>query len=273
MGIASIKRQYDDLIAENYDLDPQGIAGITLDRALKQLNDALCSQEDLSAMKTLDLGMGTGLFYDKLYQVTSREIDPYGLDISKKMLDIAHLRIPDLQSEVDDAANIDQHFSGINFDLICTHFITGFVPLQGLAPKIWDKLTPGGYWSFVGATSTAFPALQKIASSRPIQMLFGNRKVAMSDLITPADLSEVVGVFDEHHFDVLASETFEPELEFSNLKEFMEFAYYGGWLTPFIEDIGLQKAKYSLRTLLNSLLFPLHDHHTIVVGLARKPPE
>ena len=76
------------------------------------------------------------------------------------MVDTARKRIPDLVAEVDDAANLDAHFPNQSFDLVCTHFITGFVPLRTLAPKIWDRLKEGGYWSFVGGTMAGFPNLQ-----------------------------------------------------------------------------------------------------------------
>jgi hypothetical protein len=50
----------------------------------------------------------------------------------------------------------------------------------------------------------------------------------------------------------------------------MEFAYYGGWLTPFLEALDLHKAGWMIRTLLNTYYFPAKDHHKIVIALARK---
>lgn len=273
MSTATIQRQYDELIAENYDLDPLDLTNRTLDRALQQLLNEDYLGSELPAMKVLDLGMGTGLFYDKLNEFSDRKFFPYGLDISERMLDIAHSRLPGLQSAVDDAGNLNNHFREDLFGLACTHFITGFVPLRHLAPQIWDKLEPGGYWSFVGATSNAYPVLQAKASSRVLQMLFGNKSNQMANLITPADQSEVVSVFEENQFEICEVETYEPELEFRNFKEFMDFGYHGGWLTPFIEELGLQNAPPSLRMLLNLLVFPLIDHHKIVIGLVRKPLE
>ena len=95
----------------------------------------------------------------------------------------------------------------------------------------------------------------------------------MSDLITPRDQEEVLEVFEANKFEVVEAETFEPELTFRSFDEFMEFGYHGGWLTPFIEELGLQNARPSLRLLLNAMVFPLFDHHTVVIGLARKPLE
>ena len=50
----------------------------------------------------------------------------------------------------------------------------------------------------------------------------------------------------------------------------MDYAYHGGWLTPFIEEIGLHKAKRWQRAVLNKLVFPVVDHHNIVLALARR---
>ncbi len=272
MSTATIQRQYDELIADNYDADPQGLTGKALDRALDQLADAGCLAGE-EGLKSLDVGMGTGLFFDKLASRTERPIGPYGIDLSRRMLEIAHERIPELRYAVDDAANLDDHFVEDLFDLACTHFITGFVPLADLAPAIWNKLQPGGYWSFVGASSNAFPGLQKRASSKLIQMLVGKRSSNLDELITPDDQSAVEGVFRDSGFELVAAETFQPKLFFKNFGEFMEFAYLGGWLTPFIEELGLQKAPPYLRMVLNRFFFPMQDHHEIVLGLARKPLE
>ncbi len=73
-----------------------------------------------------------------------------------------------------------------------------------------------------------------------------------------------------HGFAVRQSETFEPQLKFRDLDEFLEFAYYGGWLTPFVEGLGLHKASPVLRATMNGLIFPVSDHHSIVVALAQK---
>ena len=278
MSTATTQRQYDELIADHYDLDPQSVNGATRDCALQQLADSAClesssieGQQD--PMSVLDLGMGTGLFFDRLLAESDREILPFGLDISDRMLEVARRRIPRLRSAVDDAANLDRHFCETSFDLICTHLITGFVPLEILAPKIWDKLAPGGYWSFVGATSSAFPELQRKASSRLIQMLLGNKKIEFTGLITPDDQQEVEDIAEANAFEIPAAQTIKPQISFSNFDEFMDFSYHGGWLTPFVEELGLQNIRPTLRVFLNTFVFPIRDHHTVVVALMRKPAE
>src|SRR5262249_257628 len=157
------------------------------------------------------------------------------------------------------------------FDLICTHFVTGYVPFGRLAPRIWDKLKPGGCWTFVGATSGAFPALRRKANSRLIRMLVGGRSLDLSGLLTPGGGSEVAGGFRQAGIEVVTAELFQPALQFADYDEFMEFAYHGGWLTPFIEELGLHKVRPSLKAMLDAFAFPISDNHNIVVALARKP--
>ena len=68
--------------------------------------------------------MGTGMFL-KAFWPWRHHIEPFGLDLSARMIDCASRKIPGLTSAVDDAANFDAHFHDHLFDLISTHFITG----------------------------------------------------------------------------------------------------------------------------------------------------
>ncbi len=271
MATAEIQRQYDEVIAPHYDRDPLAVTGRALNRAVAHLSEAGCLSRIQPPAAVLDVGIGTGLFLEQLRRKAERAILPYGLDISRQMIDLAAARLPDLVAEVDDAAHLGRHFDGTHFDLICTHFVTGFVPLNELAPQISRKLKPGGYWSFVGGTSHGFPELQKTARSGLAKFLFGGQELSLADLKTPADEAEVVDVLSLSGFEVYHAETFEPELYFGNFDDFMNFAWRGGWLTPFIEELGLQNAGRLLRTLLNTFIFPVSDVHRIVIALARKP--
>jgi hypothetical protein len=69
---------------------------------------------------------------------------------------------------------------------------------------------------------------------------------------------------------VRVAETFEPAVHFKNFQEFMDFGYHGGWLTPFIEALGLHKVRAMTRLMLNLFAFPVHDHHSVEIVLARK---
>jgi SAM-dependent methyltransferase len=211
------------------------------------------------------------LFLQKLRASTGRAWQPFGLDISQKMIDVARTKIPDLVAALDDAANLDNHFPSLSFDLICTHFVTGFVPLQVLAPKIRHKLGAGGYWSFVGGTREGFPVLQQKSGLPPFKGLLGGRTLDVGEVVcNPMDQKEVVRTLEANGFTVCECENFLPPLRFKDLEEFMEFAYWGGWLTPFVEALGLHRASPEVRALMGASFFPIQDHHSVVIALAQK---
>ena len=270
MQTSAIRRQYDEVIAPHYDLDPYAVIARSLERALGQLvrHGRLATGGD--PLRVLDLGMGTGTFLTRL-RAHTEHLKPFGIDISQKMIDIARERIPDLVAEVDDAANLDGQFGPEPFELICSHFVTGFVSVDVLAPRVHARLKPRGYWSLVGGTKAGFPVLRKKASGRLAKFLFGGRSPAVDEVVVnPADRGEVERALTANGFAIVEAETFTPGLDFKNLDEFMDFAYYGGWLTPFIEGLGLHTAKAVTRAALNAFFFPVRDHHSIEVVLARK---
>jgi SAM-dependent methyltransferase len=271
MNVQTIQRQYDEVIAPHYDLDPQSVIGPSLDRAVHQLRQQHLLGNGAARLKVLDVGVGTGTFLAKLKALGGPRVQPFGLDLSEKMIDCACRKLPDLVAAVADAGHLDDHFPEHSFDLVSTHFITGFVPLRVLAPKIGSRLEEGGYWSLVGGTRAGFPALQARANSKLLRRLCGGRALPVDDLVcNPAGRDEVVETLEINGFVVRAAETFEPPLTFRNLDQFMTFAYQGGWLTPFIEALGLHKAGVLTRLLLDGLFFPVKDHHSIEIILARK---
>jgi ubiquinone/menaquinone biosynthesis C-methylase UbiE len=270
MSTTTIHRAYNDVVATHYDLDPQGIIGKSLDRGIAQLR-AEGLFEAGGALHVLDVGMGTGLFLDKLRGVIGDRLVPFGIDLAANMLEYARRRLPDLTAVVGDASGLDAYFPGQDFDCICTHFVTGFVGMRVLAPQIARRLKPGGYWSLIGGTKAAYPALQAKGDSKLLRWLTGAGARTMDDtVLNPADLQEVAETMDAHGFDVGQRETFEPALTFEDFDGFMEFGYHGGWLTPLIESMGLHKAGRPKRWLLNRLAFPVHDSHNIVIALGRK---
>jgi SAM-dependent methyltransferase len=271
MNTQTIHHSYNDVVAPHYDLDPQGVTGDSLDRALAQLRQEHPLEAGVTPLRVLDVGMGTGMFLAKLKALGNGQVQPFGLDLAEQMIEHARRKMPDLVAEVDDAANLDAHFPGQRFDCVCTHFITGFVPMSVLAPKIWDRLEDGGYWSLVGGTRKAYPALQARADSKVLRWLAraGSQKV-QDVLCNPADQADAVRTMQANGFRICAAETFEPALKFRDFAQFMEFAYTGGWLTPLIEATRLHEAGAIKRWLMNRLFFPITDHHSIVIVLARK---
>ena len=97
-----------------------------------------------------------------------------------------------------------------------------------------------------------------VVQARPQDLISGAH--GMADILRrsfPPDFSKI-------------GETFEPALHFRTFDEFMDFAYRGGWLTPFLEALGLHKANAMTRLMLNLFFFPVQDHHSIEIVLAQK---
>jgi SAM-dependent methyltransferase len=271
MTTDTIQRQYDEVIASHYDLDPQSVTGDTLDRAAEQIRKQQILDDGRERLRVYDVGMGTGMFLMRLRAQARNRIQPFGLDLSQKMIDCAFQKIPELAGAVDTAVNLDAHFPEQSFDLISTHFISGFVPLQTLAPKVWSRLEDGGYWSYLGATKGAYPNLQALANNRLLRWMFGGQSLDIDSMVlSPKNQQEVFDTLECNGFVVRQCETFEPKLRFRDLDEFLEFAYYGGWLTPFIDAIGLHRAGACTRFFLNRFFFPMEDHHSIEIHLAQK---
>ncbi len=271
MNTETIQRQYDEVVAPHFDLDPQGVNAGSLDRSEAQVRGWMSGKDEGGPFRVLDLGMGTGQFLSRLAALFGNRMVPCGLDISEKMIDRARARVPGLTAEVGSAAQLEEHFPGQSFDLVSTHFVTGFVPMKVLAPMIWARLAKGGCWSFAGGTMTSFPALQAKANSRLVRWLGSSRAPAPDQMVfNPAGQEQVVQTFEQNGFSVRICEMYKPRLEFRNFDQFMEFAYRGSWLTPFVEAAGLHKAGRITQFLMNRFVFPLVDHHHIVIALAEK---
>jgi SAM-dependent methyltransferase len=271
MEAAVIQRQYDEVISLQYDQDPQNTTANSLERALDHILEHGLLNAGLPRLRVLDVGMGTGMFLERLRLRSERRIEPFGLDISARMAAIARSKLPDLTVAIDDGANLGRHFNDEQFDLAASHFVTGFVPLEKLAREIFDKLAPGGYWSYVGGTMGGYRELQRRAANPLLKLFFGGRTPTLQGMIAPADLAEVEHRLRAAGFEIVQSETWQPELRFPDFDTFIEYGYHGGWLTPFIEELGLHRAPRWQRTLLNLLVFPVTDHHSIAMAVARKP--
>jgi SAM-dependent methyltransferase len=271
MQAAEIQKQYDHVIASQYDRDPQNTTGMTLDRAIDHLRAEGVLESLLPPMRVLDVGMGTGMFLQKLRNISPRQMEPAGLDISSQMAAIAKQKLPDLNVAIDDGANLHRHFDGEQFDLIATHFVTGFVEIHKLADNILQKLVPGGYWSFVGGTTRGYPELQRRSQHPLLRFLYGGHGPSLEGMICPQDQEQIASVLRQAGFLITQIETFRPELKFPDFDAFIEYGYHGGWLTPFIEEIGLHRARKWQRALLNRIVFPVTDHHSIVLAVARRP--
>src|SRR5262245_24512892 len=96
---ASIQRQYNEVIASHYDLDPQSVMTDTMERVLEQIREQGILA--FSPLRVYDVGMGTGRFLARLLNLAGDDVQPFGLDLSRKMIDCACAKIPHLEAVVD----------------------------------------------------------------------------------------------------------------------------------------------------------------------------
>ena len=110
MSKTSIHHAYNDIVATHYDLDPQGLIGESLDRGIAQMKAEGFFDSDRE-LHVLDVGMGTGLFLDKLKKVAGDRVVPFGIDLAENMLEVARRKIPDLDAMAGDASESGRLFS------------------------------------------------------------------------------------------------------------------------------------------------------------------
>ena len=82
MQVNVIQRHYDEVIASHYDFDPQSVLADSFDRAIDQIRRHR-NEIRADSIAVLDLGVGTGIFLEKLRADVGWEIQPFGLDLSQ----------------------------------------------------------------------------------------------------------------------------------------------------------------------------------------------
>jgi len=94
--------------------------------------------------KVLEIGCGTGLFTEKLYNATKSDIT--GIDISEDLLEIARKKIPDANFLIEDAMNLS--FQDATFDVICGSSVIHHLDMEEAYKEFFRVLRPGGRMVF-----------------------------------------------------------------------------------------------------------------------------
>ena len=92
----------------------------------------------------LDLGCGTGLFTDKVYQATQAKIT--GIDISEELLEQARKRQPNAEFKIDDAMSMS--YPDNHFDVVFGSSILHHLEMDKATVEIFRVLKPGGKMIF-----------------------------------------------------------------------------------------------------------------------------
>ena len=92
----------------------------------------------------LDLGCGTGLFTDKVYNATKAKIT--GIDISEELLSQARERQPACEFKIEDAMNMT--YPDNHFDVVFGSSILHHLEMDKATKEIFRVLKPGGKMIF-----------------------------------------------------------------------------------------------------------------------------
>ncbi len=227
MSTATVQRAYNDVVAPYYDLDPQGVTGDSLDRAVLQLRQHHAF-DDAAPFRVLDLGHGHRAVPRQAQGPRRRADRPVRpRPGSENMVENARRKLPDLIAEVDDAANLDTRISRavlrlhlhpfhhrLRADDACSRRKSGIASKTAATGRSsaarWEPIRccrprPARAWSAGGSAPAREPVNELVL--QPGQLCGGR-----------ADA-------EAHGFDVCVAETFEPALAFRDFDEFMEFAY------------------------------------------------
>lgn len=93
-----------------------------------------------SKQTVLEIGCGTGLFTEKVYQTTKAQIT--SIDISQELLDKAKEKLPNVQFKMDDAMNLS--FPDASFDAVFGSSILHHLDMKKSLREIYRVLKPGG---------------------------------------------------------------------------------------------------------------------------------
>ena len=147
--------------------------------------------------------MGTGLFLGKLKELAGDQIVPFGLDLAENMVENARKRMPDLAAVVGDAAQLDTT-SRVNSSIAFARILSRDTCRCACSgPRSPAGSRPGGYWSLVGGTKAAYPALQAKGDSRAHSLADRRGSRKMDDtVLNPANLQEVADTMAAHGFEV-----------------------------------------------------------------------
>ena len=111
----------------------------------------LCQIEN-GAKSLLEIGCGGGV-YLKCYAESNKNLEIYGLDYSKSLIDVAQSVIPRGTFCCAEAAEVDKAFAGKTFDCIICGGVVIYFPNKEYAfeviQKSYDLLTQGGNLAFL----------------------------------------------------------------------------------------------------------------------------
>lgn len=94
--------------------------------------------------EVLEIGCGTGLFTEKLFNATRAKIT--GIDISEDLLEIARKKLPEVNFLIDDAMSLS--FADESFNVVCGSSVLHHLEMETAYKEFYRVLKPGGKMVF-----------------------------------------------------------------------------------------------------------------------------
>jgi ubiquinone/menaquinone biosynthesis C-methylase UbiE len=253
---------YDNHVADTYDLDLFGLLAGGRTLATKQLRQTLTNPEAFPDNgRVVDLALGTGASLAELADFLSGA-ELIGIDISPKMLEIANRKYPGIRTILDDAANIDLHFTNNSVDLALMHFLTTYINTDKVVASVAKSLKPGAYLSIASTTYESFRRIYSAASTVLPPEIIQSLNPA------PVDGNSLTKLLENAGLEVIAIDRFEKEISFATLPDLFQWGMQSGFFTHILSKLTPDTLS-AFQPM--SALFPLTDRYCSSILLARKP--
>jgi ubiquinone/menaquinone biosynthesis C-methylase UbiE len=222
-----------DALAANYDKDPFNLFHLNHLLALEQIKSHV-----KKATHVTDLGIGTGLFAEKLYSLFPLFEQFYGIDLSDKMLEVAKTRLPFTWNPIAaDAKEAEQHVPAASQDLILCHFLYDYVSPHILLPLAFRLLKEGGYLSILTSTKEQFDEAfyQKISGIKALPSYIKIReKIERSSIIASHQIHKQLATMSGFH--VVADHASTHPIVLKKADELIHFTCESGWMASGLKE-------------------------------------
>ncbi|MDV6345002.1 class I SAM-dependent methyltransferase [Nitrosomonas sp. Is37] len=245
-----------DQIAAGYDNDYGRIF-----KRVKYEIEIQFSQLSLSSPSIVDVGTGTGenILLAKNFFGSLDEV--YGIDISRKMLEIAKEKYPPMQTVQASALSMS-NFIHHKVDLVFIHFLLSYVSIDKLLPLVSQLLKPDGYISIASSLLSSWPKGQKLGMSLGLSP--GSAKHYI-----PKSSEELRSKLTDLGFKEADSIEIRKRMIFDSIDDVYRFGFEQGWVYQLFEllDCAGNPEKFAKDW---GHIIPYDDEIHIHIGLYKK---
>lgn len=245
-----------DQIAAGYDNDYGRIF-----KRVKHEIEIQLSQLPLSSPSIIDVGTGTAENILLAKKVFGSLDQVYGIDISRKMLEIAKEKYPPLRT-IQASALTMSNFIPQKVDLVFIHFLLSYVAIDKLLPLISELLKPDGYISIASSLLSSWPQGQKLGMSLGLSPSSTKQYIPMSS-------RELRSKLTDFGFEEVDSIEIRKRMIFNSIDDGYRFGFEQGWVYQLFEllDCAGNPEKFAKDW---GHIIPYDDEIHIHIGLYKK---